>query len=68
MGKQLCSHDGCIKKLTLTSIQCKCEKKFCNEHRYPETHNCSFDFKADGKKELLKVMSTPVICKKVEVI
>jgi len=68
MPKELCSHDGCAKKLTLTSIQCKCEKKYCMAHRHPEDHACSYDFKGDGKKELLKFMSTAVTAKKVEVI
>jgi hypothetical protein len=68
MPKELCSHNGCTKKLTLTSIQCKCEKKYCMGHRHPEDHACSYDFKGDGKRELLKFMSTAVTAKKVEVI
>jgi predicted nucleic acid binding AN1-type Zn finger protein len=63
-----CSKEGCGKKLALTSVQCRCEKKFCIAHRYPEEHACTYDFREDGKKELLKVMSTAVVAKKVEVI
>jgi predicted nucleic acid binding AN1-type Zn finger protein len=68
MPRDICAQEGCEKKLALTSIQCKCEKKFCNTHRYPEDHACTFDFKSDGKKELLKYMSTSVTFKKVEAI
>ena len=68
MPKELCSLEGCGKKLTLTSIRCKCEKKYCMAHRLPEEHACSYDFKADGMKELLKFMSTAIVAKKVEAL
>lgn len=35
----------CNKKLKLTDIKCKCEKIFCSLHRYPNMHDCSFNFK-----------------------
>jgi predicted nucleic acid binding AN1-type Zn finger protein len=68
MPKELCATEGCGKKLALTSIKCKCEKRFCDVHRYPEDHLCSFDFRADGKAGLLRHMSTAVLAKKVDVI
>ena len=64
----LCQLDGCKKKLMLTDIVCKCEKKFCSLHRYSEGHGCKFDYKADHEKNLMKHMSTAVIAKKIDII
>jgi len=54
-----CSEQACNKKLMLTDITCKCCLRFCSAHRMPESHACSYDFKAEGKKlletNLLKV-------------
>lgn len=63
-----CEHTNCRKKLTLTSIRCKCEKYFCSAHRYESEHACTFDYRAEQKENLNKYMSTAVITKKVEVI
>ncbi|NBV77757.1 hypothetical protein EBR66_06355 [bacterium] len=68
MPKQLCAHESCSVKLALTSIQCKCEKKFCSTHRYPEDHMCTYDYKEGARKELLKCMSTAIVHSKVEII
>lgn len=68
MPKEICCFTDCKKKLTLTSLQCKCEMKFCDMHRYPEDHACTFDYKAEGKANLQKYMSTAVIAKKLEAI
>jgi hypothetical protein len=27
---------------------CKCNKTFCQSHRYPDQHDCSYDHRADG--------------------
>ena len=39
-----CCHHKCKKKITtlmeITNICLKCKKIFCNNHRYPETHEC----------------------------
>lgn len=37
-------------------------------HRASETHNCTFDYRTEAKKELLKFMSSPVLASKVAVI
>ncbi|XP_058823941.1 uncharacterized protein LOC131684803 [Topomyia yanbarensis] len=43
----------CNRKLGVIMImKCHCEKIFCAQHRYAEAHNCSFDFKLEGKKIL----------------
>lgn len=43
----------CNRKLGVIMImKCHCEKIFCAQHRYAEAHNCSYDFKMEGKKVL----------------
>ena len=68
MPKEICCKDGCMKHLLLTAIKCKCQNKYCNEHRYPGDHQCSFDFLKSAQDQLLKSMSTPIIAKKLEAI
>ena len=57
---------SCNKKIGLTAIKvkhknriihnfikkCRCGFKFCGKHRYSDQHNCSYDYKESGKKEL----------------
>ncbi|CAI9772503.1 unnamed protein product [Fraxinus pennsylvanica] len=50
---------SCNKKLGLTGFKCKCDSFFCGTHRYPEKHDCTFDFKAQGREEIAK--ANPVI-------
>jgi len=42
----------CKKKIGLTAIQCRCGFKFCEKHRYSDQHNCTFDYKTMGKKQI----------------
>lgn len=43
----------CRRKLNITNAHtCRCGKHFCAAHRYAETHSCTYDYKADGKKFL----------------
>lgn len=49
----------CNKKLGLTSVKCRCDQFFCNNHRYSDQHNCTFDYKSKGRDELAK--ANPVI-------
>jgi predicted nucleic acid binding AN1-type Zn finger protein len=44
----------CRAKLSLVDQECKCGIKFCGKHRLPENHNCSFDFKEEGRRILMK--------------
>lgn len=45
----------CNKKLGLVMImKCHCEKLFCAQHRYAEAHQCSYDFKTEGKKTIAR--------------
>jgi predicted nucleic acid binding AN1-type Zn finger protein len=49
--KKRCS--GCNKKLALASeFICKCNGIFCNKHRYPDMHNCTFDHKGEWSKSI----------------
>ncbi|KAG8495980.1 hypothetical protein CXB51_009474 [Gossypium anomalum] len=49
----------CRKKVGLTGFKCRCENTFCGEHRYPEKHECSFDFKGIGRDAIAK--ANPVV-------
>jgi predicted nucleic acid binding AN1-type Zn finger protein len=42
----------CKKKLGLIPFDCKCDGLFCAIHRPPEMHSCTFDFRAEGCKQL----------------
>ena len=63
-----CCQDGCKKKLVLTDFACRCGLVHCSQHRASEAHNCSYDYKAQHKEELMKTMSTPVVAKKLDII
>ncbi|RZC82167.1 hypothetical protein C5167_044951 [Papaver somniferum] len=49
----------CRKKVGLTAIKCKCGLTFCATHRYPEKHECTFDYKALGRNAISK--ANPVV-------
>lgn len=44
----------CRKKVGLTGFRCRCGVTFCGTHRYPEKHNCTFDFKSMGREAIAK--------------
>lgn len=44
----------CKKKLGLTGFECRCGLLFCGVHRYSDKHDCSFDYKENGRAELAK--------------
>jgi AN1-type zinc finger protein 5/6 len=56
---------NCKKKIKMINYECRCKNTFCIKCRLPENHNCSFDFKTDGKnnlsKKLIKVTTTKII-------
>jgi predicted nucleic acid binding AN1-type Zn finger protein len=47
----------CNKKVsivnTITNI-CKCNNLFCNNHKLPENHACSFDYLLKNSKDIEK--------------
>lgn len=47
--KHVCDLSGCTKKLTLVDIHrtCKCSKRFCDQHRWFESHNCDFVYQRE---------------------
>ncbi|WOL00410.1 hypothetical protein Cni_G09123 [Canna indica] len=49
----------CRKKVGLTGFRCRCGDLFCGRHRYSDTHDCSFDYKAFGREEIAK--ANPVV-------
>ena len=60
-----CYLDTCNKKLNLIPFECKCTNKYCNIHRLAEQHNCTYDYKTIGRKELsdknVKVVADKII-------
>jgi hypothetical protein len=62
---QRCEH--CLKrKLPIISYSCKCTyTKLCGHCRFPETHDCKFDYKTDYKitleKENPKIINSKII-------
>ncbi|KAK9059828.1 hypothetical protein SSX86_020532 [Deinandra increscens subsp. villosa] len=50
---------SCRKRVGLTGFTCRCGTTFCGAHRYPEEHECSFDFKAVGKEAIAR--ENPVV-------
>ncbi|XP_018450768.2 zinc finger A20 and AN1 domain-containing stress-associated protein 7 [Raphanus sativus] len=50
---------NCNKKVGVMGFKCKCGSTFCGSHRYPEKHECSFDFKEVGRDAISK--ANPVI-------
>lgn len=47
----------CKKKLGLTAITCRCGNTYCTGHRHAESHNCTFDYKEEGRNQLSKVIT-----------
>jgi predicted nucleic acid binding AN1-type Zn finger protein len=43
---------SCNKKTKLTGITCNCGFNFCSIHRYPNEHDCTFDFKTTERLKL----------------
>ncbi|PIN24511.1 putative Zn-finger protein [Handroanthus impetiginosus] len=51
--------DVCRKRVGLTGFKCRCGAMFCGSHRYPEKHNCGFDYKGLGREAIAR--ANPVI-------
>lgn len=42
--------DQCNRKLNISNnYTCRCGRLFCAQHRYSEVHNCSHDYKTEGR-------------------
>lgn len=55
------------KRKTIILFNCRCENVFCGKCKFPEDHNCTFDFKA-ASKEKLKINNPLVINNKINKI
>ena len=44
----------CRKKIGIYGFSCQCDGYFCTVHRYPEFHDCSFDYKKAGREKISK--------------
>ncbi|KAJ4965389.1 hypothetical protein NE237_017238 [Protea cynaroides] len=40
---------SCRKKVGLLGFTCRCGSTFCSEHRLPEMHSCTIDYKVGGQ-------------------
>jgi len=59
-----CSKDGCKRKLPLTAFACRCNLVFCDSHRYPEDHTCSYKYYESNKLSMEKNLSSIIYTKK----
>ncbi|KAL9658328.1 hypothetical protein ABK040_015648 [Willaertia magna] len=57
----------CKENVDLMPFHCECGHVFCLDHRLPEEHTCTFDWKAKGRKELKKSLPK-VVAEKVRKI
>ena len=44
-------------------FDCRCGLKLCSKHRYSDQHNCTFDYKTDGRALLEKAHPAVVAAK-----
>ncbi|ESO10343.1 hypothetical protein HELRODRAFT_91895 [Helobdella robusta] len=57
----------CKKRVGLTGFDCRCGGLFCGLHRYSDTHQCTFDYKEEARKEI--AMKNPKVSRsKIEKI
>jgi predicted nucleic acid binding AN1-type Zn finger protein len=54
--KMRCEHKECRTKLGLLGFDCKCGLKLCGAHRYPDTHDCGYNYRAAGEAQLKKTL------------
>eukprot|EP01066_Platyproteum_vivax_P017401 Platyproteum_vivax@DN7361_c0_g1_i11.p1 len=57
----------CNKRVGLVGFTCRCDNMFCQAHRLPEIHECTFDHKTFMRKGLEEA-NPEVIAKKVNKI
>ncbi len=58
---QKCNLIGCnrrLKKLSFESTEpCICHNYYCNDHKTPENHACTYNFQKKQKNRLLKTLA-----------
>jgi hypothetical protein len=57
----------CQHKLMLSDLPCRCGSTYCMNHRFPESHKCTFDYKTH-EKDLLTKSLVKVVAEKVATI
>lgn len=58
----------CRKKTGLIPFSCKCNyKNLCTKCRLPFDHNCSWDFKTEGQKNLEKELCLAKVDKVIKI-
>ena len=48
----------CSRKANILGLVCKCGSQFCMDHRLPEHHNCSYDYKTAAREKLKEELSS----------
>lgn len=48
----------CNKRIGILGFDCKCGYKFCGLHRYPEEHECSYNYKQREREQLTEKLSS----------
>ena len=56
MKKKKTKKSRCRKKLELTAWACKCNKKFCQNHRPATSHSCSYNWRVSQQTVLNNTM------------
>lgn len=57
----------CNIKLGLVYVKCRCGNAYCNQHKYEDQHNCSYNYKQQGQQQIKR--DNPAIhFKKVDII
>jgi predicted nucleic acid binding AN1-type Zn finger protein len=54
---------NCKRKLPLTAYACRCNLYFCDTHRLPEEHSCSYNFFEENQKAMKQNLSSIVFTK-----
>lgn len=44
----------CRHRVGLLGFECKCKQLFCSQHRLPEHHQCTIDYRVLGRKKIEK--------------
>ncbi|PRQ32242.1 putative transcription regulator A20-like family [Rosa chinensis] len=58
-GRQANRCTECRRRVGLTGFKCRCGMTYCGTHRYPEKHECGFDFRSMGREQIAK--ANPVV-------
>jgi hypothetical protein len=49
----------CNCKLSTMVYICKCGGQYCSAHRYHDTHNCSYNYKEEARKQIAE--NNPIV-------